>query len=817
MIRFCFVCLISFFAVSTSFGQSAQLKKGLKLFDEFKFVKALDAFIAAYEKEENAEALVGIVNSYKKMGALSEAESYLKKLVDAPSVRPVYLLNYGQALLSNGKYQEALLSFQKYSELVPSDSRGKSFIEMADNYLVISKSQPEMQVLSLEINSPYDDYSPCFFKDGFVFSSDRGGIEADKVYEVTGRPFSDLFFTPSDGNLKHSTVGLWGGKINTYLHEGTCAFSPDAKKVYFTRDNYFNRKVKPSSDDIVKLKIFSAADTGRPDGEWELVDEIPFNDDDYSVMHPALSADGNALYFASDMPGGYGETDIYVSYRVGSSWGAPENLGAKINSEGRDQFPFIADNGILYYASDGIAGLGGLDIFASQLNNGVWSTPNNMGSPINSNADDFGLIIETVSQTGYFTSRRSGGVGLDDIYSFQRVDCIVLNGYVFDETSGEAIAGASVMMRDESGQKILETTSDADGLYNTCITADNKYTAYITHPIESDEAISEISTYNYKSKTAELKTGFNIVVQEVKEEEPVEEVKEEVVEIMEEVTPIEVEEPAIEAKEPIIETNEIKESPVVIEKTVIAESVNTPVTTVVETCYLSGRIYTKDSGDAISNSKITLQATNGGAKETYTDSYGYYSLSIEAGNTYKVYATADNFYTANETITVTTDNCSQNLDLTLEGIVMNQAVTLNNIYYNFNKSAIRQDAIPELENLVSLLSNNPGVSVTIYSFTDSRGTDSQNLELSQRRAKSVVDYLISKGINANRLTSKGLGESELINECTNDVTCTDEQHQANRRTVFKVTGYESGVLISESLYNNGNIYGTQTTTITIDK
>jgi len=815
MIRFWLFFTISIFTIQTSLGQSGQLKKGLKLFDEFKFVKALDAFIAAYEKDQSTEALTGIVNSYKKMGALNEAEDYLKKIVELPDSRPVYKLNYGQSLLSNGKYEEALAAFKQYTELVPSDSRGKSFIEMADNYSVISKIKPEIQVVPLEINSPYDDYSPSFYKDGFVFTSDRGGIEADKIYEGTGRPFCDLYFSPSDGNLKHTVAELWGGKINTHFHEASCTFTADGKKVYFTRNSYFKRKANPSTDDIIKLKIFSAEDTGRSDGEWELVDEIPFNDDDYAVLHPTLSADGNALYFASDMPGGYGRTDIYVSYRVGSSWGAPENLGSKINSEGRDQFPFIADNGMLYYASDGIAGLGGLDIFSSQLNNGTWSTPKNMGAPINSNAADFGLIIETGSQTGYFTSRRAGGAGLGDIYSFKRIDCIVLNGYVFDEITGDAIENASVALHDESGQKILQTTTDADGLYNTCIEANNKYTAFVNHPVEKAEATSEISTYDIESKTAELKTAFNII-KEV-EESPVEEVVEKVEE-EKPGTEIKVPAPVIEEEKPVIEKTEtIVDEPVIIDKPVVAEPVTTPITTVVETCYLSGRVYNKISGDAVANSKITLQAVNGGAKETYTDSYGYYSLSIDAGNTYKIYATADNFYTSNQTLTVTENNCNQNLDLAMEAIVMNQAITLNNIYYDIGKATIRQDAIPELEKLVSLLSENPGISVTICSFTDSNGSDSDNLELSLRRANAVVDYLVSRGINTDRLTSKGLGETELINECANGVPCTDEQHEANRRTVFKVTGYDSGVLISESNYNSSNIYGTQTTPITIDK
>jgi len=271
-------------------------------------------------------------------------------------------------------------------------------------------ADPEMTVAALEMNSPYDDYSPSFYKDGFIFSSDRGGVDANKMYDVTGRPFCDLYFSPSEGDLQHSVSDLWGGSINTEYHEG------NGNKVYFTRDNYFKRKLTPSSDDIVQLKLF-VAERENEEGKWEIVDEIPFNNDDYSVMHPSLSDDGNALYFASTMPGGYGESDLYVSYRVGSSWGTPENLGPEINSEGRDQFPFIATDGTLYYATDGIAGLGGLDIFKSRLVDGNWASPKNMGAPLNSNADDFGLIMETESRSGYFTSRRAGGSGLDDIYS----------------------------------------------------------------------------------------------------------------------------------------------------------------------------------------------------------------------------------------------------------------------------------------------------------------------------------------------------------------------------------------------------------------
>jgi len=177
------IILVCIAATGLSYAQS-QLKKADKLFEEFKFVKALDQYMAAYEKEQSEAAISGIVESYKRMGALNEAESYLQQLVNMPSTRPVYKLFLGQSLLSNGKYKEAMEAFKAYSELVPSDSRGKSFLEVADNYTKLNMADPQMMVAALEMNSPYDDYSPCFYKDGFIFSSDRGGVDANKMYNI---------------------------------------------------------------------------------------------------------------------------------------------------------------------------------------------------------------------------------------------------------------------------------------------------------------------------------------------------------------------------------------------------------------------------------------------------------------------------------------------------------------------------------------------------------------------------------------------------------------------------------------------------------
>jgi len=506
-------------------------------------------------------------------------------------------------------------------------------------------------------------------------------------------------------------------------------------------------------------------------------------------MHPSLSDDGNALYFASTMPGGYGESDIYVAYRVGSSWGTPENLGPEINSEGRDQFPFIAKDGTLYYASDGIAGLGGLDIFKSRLIDGNWASPKNMGAPVNSNSDDFGLIMETESRSGYFTSRRAGGSGLDDIYSFRKTDCITLSGTVTDEETGTAVANARVMIKDQDGAVVYENDADANGMFSTCLDAENNYTVTANHENYSRTGTENISTYGMTEKSASLQVTMSNKPEE------------------------EVAAGTDDGATPDNGDNSANSAEDVTANTADAGG-----------CTLSGRVFDNATGNGLAGSKVTLQALTGGAQETYSDASGNYSFSITADTDYKVYSNTTDFYTANMSFKTIADDCSKSLDIGLDRIEMNKAITLEHIYYDLGSANIRQDAVPELEKLVSLMNENPGISVTLCSHTDSRGNDSNNLDLSQRRAQAAVEYIVSRGIDAGRITPTGFGESQLLNECADGVTCSDEKHQQNRRTEFKVTGYDSGILYSESKYFNNvgtvpssDIYGTGTAPMFIDK
>lgn len=390
-------------------AQSNQLKKANEFYNQFAFDKAIELYKKVIIKEpNNVDALTKLAHAYRLTGNITKSlPAYKKAIVKAPNHHDLKW-HYAQSLLSTEQYQEALQWFLIYKELVPSDSRSAAFIKSCQNIEQYKGNNATYTLQNLTINSPNSDFSPVFYKQGLVFTSMRNESTFEQKNKWTGEAYTDVYYTSLARNKSWTRPVKLPGKANNPFHEGPVSFNSQFTKMYFTR----NAGKKTNQGDVVNLKIYQASWIG---GKWQQETELSFNSDSYSVAHPSLSKDGKSLYFTSNMPGGFGGKDIYVSNLTNGSWGTPKNLGAAINSEGDESFPFIHEDGHLYFSSNGKGGLGGLDIFKAKPIASSWQLEH-MLTPINSSKDDFSFIFDTNNQIGYFSSNRKGGKGNDDIY-----------------------------------------------------------------------------------------------------------------------------------------------------------------------------------------------------------------------------------------------------------------------------------------------------------------------------------------------------------------------------------------------------------------
>ncbi len=451
--------------------EDKKISKADSEFDQYAFVDSREIYLkvvqAGYASKDLYQRLG---DSYYFTADLPEASKWYGLLVDGygDQVDSEYYFRYAQTLKSLGQYGPADKIMEKFFALKPNDKRAQ-FFQNEKNYLALIEMQSgRFELTPLEINSELSDFAPSFYQGGLVFASNKSGRGISKnIHEWNNQPFLDLYVvSPGEDN----EASRMTKSINTKYHESTAAFTKDGNTVYFTRNNYTKKQYQENSKGTNLLKIYRSV---RVKGKWMEPEELPFNSNEYSVAHPALSPDGKTLYFASDMPGGKGLSDLYKVAIVGDGFGTPVNLGDIINTEGRETFPFIAQNGDLYFSSDGHLGLGGLDVFVSEPDaDGNFGEGFNVGEPVNSPADDFTFIINSNSGLGYFASNREGGMGSDDIYSFRQIEepiknCVqTLTGTVRDKDTDEVIADAIVLLLDENNNVLKDTKSAVDGSFN---------------------------------------------------------------------------------------------------------------------------------------------------------------------------------------------------------------------------------------------------------------------------------------------------------------------------------------------------------------
>jgi peptidoglycan-associated lipoprotein len=605
------------------------ISQGNRYYDNLGYGMAAEHYLKALELKDNLEAQIRLADCYVKTGNYVKAETWYAKVVEMPEATTEHKVQYARILMNNGKCEDAKKWANEAIRSTPGDLTAERVIKSCNMNTEFVQDSLKYAVEQMKFNSSGSDYSATFYKDGLVFVSERTPTMKRYTAEYTGRAYTDLYYSKKESNqAMWSIPELLSGDINGQFHEGPASFPQGTDMVYFTRNNLNKKKLVKDAKDVVNLKIYEAKLEGN---EWKNVQPLSLNNNEYSTGHPALTSDGKTMYFISDMPGGVGGADIYVSTSQNGVWSTPVNLGEGINTPGNEMFPFLFADSILYFSSNGMPGLGGLDIYSTTLRKGEWQPVEHLSYPVNSIGDDFGYSLESAGRMGYFSSNRGNDQGIDNIYRFIRKDILIkLEGIVVDKATQKPIPIPIVELINLDSQRKERLVAGADGTFMTKI---DPFSAY----------------------------------------------------------------------------------------TIMASKDN------------------------------------------------HFGESITLSEEHRV--APDKMF----------------IKLELEYFELEKPIVLQNIYYDFDKWNIRDDAKPELDKLVKVLKNTPNITVELGSHTDSRGTDKYNEHLSEKRAQSAVSYIVERGIHPGRIIAKGYGESRLVNNCKDDATCTEEEHQQNRRTEVKVT------------------------------
>lgn len=613
---------------------SYHMRQGNRLYNDLAYSMAIEEYQKALSKKEFPQARVRLAESYRKMNDLAKAEEAYSKVVQSKEVEPIHKLRYAQLLMRNGKYDQAKTYLDQYISSMPSDNGAQLLRASCDSIDNWKADSIKYTVQSTSLNSGQSNFSPVWYKEGVVFTTDRNAKA--KTYAWTGRPFLEMYYSKGDMEKGFATPVRLTGDVNGAYHDGPATFTAKGDTAYFTRNNYVKSKVtKSKENEQINLKLFRAV---KKDTTWTGLSEFAFNSNDYSTGHPSLSSNGNKLYFVSDMPGGLGGTDIYVSEKTNGTWGKPTNLGPTINTAYNEMFPSIFHDTTLYFSSEGHYNMGGLDLFKSVNIGSGWSTSQNMGYPINTSYDDFGVALNDSGTAGLFSSNRNTQNTMqDNIFSFVANDIrFNLEGIAVEKATQEPLGGVMVELLNKKTNKKETTVTGPDGKFN---------------------------------------------------------------------------------------------------------------------------------------------------------------FKLDPETDYTVMGSLDQYFTNTEKVSTIGKRQSENLyvklKLEMEKIVVNKPIVLENIYYDLDKYDIRPDAALGLDKLVTIMKENPTIRIELSSHTDSRADDKYNDVLSQRRADAAVNYIISAGISKSRITAKGYGERQLVNNCTNGAKCTEQEHQQNRRTEFKVVAFDA--------------------------
>ena len=475
----------------------AQRKVADKFFENFAYVRASELYLeAANDGDDSEHVLTRLGDCYYNNSNATKAAVWYKKALDKyPNIQPEYIYKYIQSQRSLGNYEEAGNWLKTFKELQSEDSRSIVLGDISLYEELSSMEKVYIQVTNLDINTEYSDFGGFEHNNKLFFASARTIVDSksNKKYSWNDEPFLDIYqadVSDANGKKSLSNVNLINAdRVNTDFHEASVAVTNDGKTIYFTRDNVNKRnRLSYDKDGTTHLKIYKAS---LDNGNWADIEELPFNDDVFSTGHPTLSVDNKKLYFVSDREhvNALGQTDIYVvDINDDGSYSQPKNLGPKVNTEGREMFPYVAKDNTLYFSSDGYINLGLLDIYKSNIITDANAKSENMGAPFNSGADDFAFFINTDTETGYFSSNRDGGKGNDDIYSFAAFECKqTVSGVARDSKTQQTLDGVTIQIINDAGKIIQEVTTAADGAYTYEVECNKAYSIKGSKPDYKDD------------------------------------------------------------------------------------------------------------------------------------------------------------------------------------------------------------------------------------------------------------------------------------------------------------------------------------------
>lgn len=740
-------------------AQGRFVKEGDKAYDRLAFAHAIKSYERAAENAvPDTTYARKLAQCYMNVRNMQQAEVWYARAVRMRNVRPEDFYNYAQVLRANEKYDLADKQLATYQELNASDTRAQRQKGSAAYTARLRERRiPGCVVKDLSLNTAGADMGPTLKGGGLVFASDRSKQTVEsRRHSWNGRPFLDLFFASNGSTGKWEVLDEFEA-VNTKFHESNASFTPDGKTLWFTRNNFSNGRKGVDAQKHINLKIYGRT---LQDGGWGNERAFIHNSEQWSVGHPCLSADGNTMYFTSDKAGGQGGTDIWKCAKSGATWGEAVNLGPVVNTEGDEMFPWVDKDGNLFFASDGHQGLGGLDILLSRVNaDGSCSGPTNPGAPLNSDRDDFSLVLKEDGLSGYFTSNRKGGKGDDDIYGITMdrplAASMRLEGVVTDRSMQAPLQGVVVSMLDEAGKVMAETTTGNDGRYAFPLTADARCTVRAAKQdyspwIANVPSVSPRDTVVVRDLA--LSSGGMVTlwynVRHAFTGAPLGRVKIDRLDLA-----------AMDQ----------------IEKAVVSLTDE-------------GGDVRQELPDIKIGDSITYYMEL--SKPGFFTKKGYFRYKVDQFGEIDVRKVMDLCLFPMEPVE-TRLTCLDELDHSglpiAVGRDLRTIIDIEPIYFDVNKDNIRPDAARELDKVVRVMQQYPKMEIELGSHTDARGSDASNASLSDRRAKSSAAYIVSKGIDGGRIKGKGYGESHLLNRCANGVKCTDVEHQLNRRTEFIIT------------------------------